>query len=89
MTTTFADDYDSHGASVHAERTADLSPNEKDIFNDGYLWASADAIEVISGILQEPGLSAQDRVDLFTAVAESMSIPLLIASIATGKQFLK
>jgi hypothetical protein len=88
MTTTSFDD-DNYGNRVHSERTVDLSPNEKDIFNDGYLWASADAIEVISGILQEPGLSAQDRVDLFTAVAESMSIPLLIASIATGKQFLK
>lgn len=82
-------DTDTDSARIHAERTASLSSPEKDIFNDGYLWASGDAVEVISGILDEPDLTAEERVDLFSTVVEAMSISLLIASMATGKNFLK
>jgi len=86
-TSTLADDHD--GPRIHAERTADLSSSEKNIFNDGYLYASADAVEVIAGILDEPGLTDAERLDLFSDVVGQMSLPLLIASLATGKQFLK
>ena len=88
MTTTSLAD-DNSGPRIHAERTADLSSSEKDIFNDGYLYASADAVEVIAGILDEPGLTDAERLDLFSDVVGQMSLPLLIASLATGKQFLK
>lgn len=77
------------GAQLHAERTAGLSEAEKTVFNDGYLYASADAIEVMSRILDEDGFTDSDRVQAFEHVVGQMSVPLLIASLASGKNFLK
>jgi hypothetical protein len=86
----FAEDNDkTTGAELHAARTDGLTEAEKTIFNDGYLYASADAVDVISRVLQEPDLTDAERVEIFEEIAGQMSLPLLIASLASGKSYIK
>lgn len=88
MSTTFADNDETRDSDIHAERTVGLTKNEKDSFNEGYLWASADAIKVMSRILDEEDFTDSERVQAFESVVDQMSVPLLIASIASEKNFL-
>lgn len=79
---------DSDGAQVHAQRTAGLTDAEKAIFNDGYLWASADSTKVFLDILDQEDLSAEDRLAVMDEVLMQASLPLMIAGMATGKNYI-
>lgn len=84
----FSEDLNAAAISEHAARTSHLSEDEKKIYNDGYLWASGDALVMIRGVLDDNEMSAEEKVEVLDLVAVQASLPLLIAGIATGKDYL-
>lgn len=86
----YADDVTTNYEAIqeHDRRTADLTEDEKKIYNDGYLWASADAVASFSNALKIEGLSDAEKIEFFEALIIQASIPLLLASLATGKDYL-
>lgn len=86
----FDDDFtpDPVAVQVHDQRTADLTEDEKKIYNDGYLWASADAVTVVAEVLSDEDLSASEKLEALDAVITQATVPLMIASMATGKQYI-
>lgn len=84
-----ATDFDREEAlTEHNRRTQDLSEAEKNIYNDGYLWASADAVNVFSDILNQNVSDAEKIVMIEGAVVQAVQ-PLLLASMMSGKNYLQ
>lgn len=73
---------------VHNQRTVGLNAEQKEIYNDGYLWASADAVAVVAEVLSDEDLSDEEKLQALEVVLTQASVPLMIASIATGKQYI-
>lgn len=84
-----ATDFDREEAlTEHNRRTQDLSEAEKNAYNDGYLWASADAVTVFSDILNQE-ISNAEKIDLMEGAVVQAVHPILLASMMTGKNYLQ
>lgn len=78
----------SEAQKEHSARTSHLSDDEKKIFNDGYLWASGDSLSMLNDVLIEEDISDSEKIELLNLLVVSAKAPLMMASIATGKNYL-
>ena len=84
----FSEDLNAAAISEHAARTSHLSEDEKKIYNDGYLWASGDALVMMRGILDDNEMSAEEKIEVLDLVAVQASMTLIVAGSITGKNYL-
>lgn len=84
MTTTLDDNGNSDRMDSRKEG---LSEEENNAFNDGYLWATHDALEVLQSVLDDADLSDSEKIVAFQDVLHQASVPLMIASMVTGKDY--
>ena len=85
---TFSMDDGGRGSELHKERTQGLTEAEKALFNDGYLFSTGDALNVIEHILDDTSMSDAEKVEAFGVVLGSMTLPVMLASLASGKNYL-
>lgn len=74
--------------AAYADMTTGYSENEKTAYNEGFVQASAEAIKAFRAILDDEDISSEEKLEALSNFLDLASVPIMLISLATGKDYL-
>lgn len=69
------------------ERMKNLSPEEKELFQTGYISSSADAVSSLDSILDNEAMGDSEKLMVLHSLTDYMRFIIVAAELARGKEF--